>query len=318
MTPEPFGQSETKSKPYITVLSHSGGRQSQLILEMVLCGEIEKPFNFVVLNANPGMERRKTRLLIENNRERCHEAGIDYITAQGPNLFNDIVNTRFNGATRMVNPPYWTKEVIPAHQEEVINREGGKEILEVPETIKRGKLRQQCTEHYKIAPMDRALRHYLSVKHGISWNTTRLRPGLVEKWIGFAHDEWHRCSSSGRGYIVETYPLIELKMTKAHCVGWFLKKNMEVPTEVPIGSVCNGCFANGLKLFKEMYETEPEDWAQAVACDNALEAWKGRITKQEVFVSSSLVRLRDLPAINFGLEDEDMSEHHCNSGVCFL
>lgn len=279
-------------KPYITVLSHSGGVQSQLLLEMVLCGEIEKPFNFVVLNANPGMERRKTRLLIEENRRRCAEAGIDYITAQGPNLFNDIVNTQFDGSTRLDNPPYWTKD----------------------ENGKRGRLMQKCTHHYKIAPMDRALRHYLSRKHGVSWNTKRIRPGFVEKWIGFAHDEWHRCSESDVKYIRFRYPLIERKMDKAKCVGWFLKNNRPLP----VRSVCNGCFANGLAMFKEMYETEPEDWTQAVACDNALESWKGRIAQQEVFVSASLVRLRDLPAINFGMEDEDMSEHHCNSGVCFV
>lgn len=280
------------SKPYITVLSHSGGLQSQNILDRVFEGEIEKPFNFVVLNANPGMERRQTRELINYNRERCAEHGIDYITAQGPNLYSDVVNSRFNGSTRLDNPPFWTKD----------------------ELGKRGKLKQKCTYFYKIAPMDRALRHYLSQKHGVSWNTKRIREGFVEKWIGFAYDEWHRCSESDVKYIKFRFPLVEMKVEKAHCAGWYLQRKRPVP----VRSVCNACFANGLDHFKEMYENEPEDWAQAVACDNALETWKGRITQQEVFVSSSLIRLRDLPAMNFGADSEDMSEHHCNSGVCFL
>jgi hypothetical protein len=280
------------SKPYITALSHSGGLQSQNLLDRILDGEIEKPFNFVVLNANPGMERRQTRELINQDRERCAVAGIDYITAQGPSLYSDIVNSRFDGTTRLDNPPYWTKDA------------GGE----------KGQLVQGCTQYYKIAPMRRALRHYLSRKHGISWNTRNLRPGLVEMWIGFSYDEWHRCSDSDVGYIVNRFPFVEMKVEKAHCAGWYLQRGLPLP----VRSVCNGCFANGLAHFKDMYENEPEDWQQAVACDNALETWKGRITKEEVFVSSSLIRLRDLPSIDFGLEDEDMSEHHCNSGVCFV
>lgn len=162
--------------------------------------------------------------------------------------------------------------------------------------------------------MDRALRTYLSMKHGISHNTKRLRPGLVEKWIGFAHDEWHRCSEADSQYITFRFPLIELKMDKAKCVGWYMQRHLAMPPR----SVCNACFANGLDHFRQMYIERPNDWAQAVAVDNALETWKGRITEQEVFVSSSLIRLRDLPAIDFGEEREDLSEHHCNSGVCFL
>lgn len=280
------------TKPFISVLSYSGGRQSQLLLEMVLCGELEKPLRFVVLNANPGMERKKTKPFVEDARRRCAEAGIDFITAQGPNLYYDLVNSQFDGATRIDNPPYYTKD----------------------ENGKKGRLKQKCTAHYKIAPMDRALRHYMSRKHGVQWNTKRLRPGLVEKWIGLAADEKDRCSESDVGYITLRFPLIEMEMTKLKCVGWFLKHNRPLP----IGSVCNACFANGLKTFEEMHRTEPEDWEQAVAVDNALESWKGRITNEEVFVSSSLIRLRDLPARNFGMFEEDLQDAQCNSGVCFV
>jgi hypothetical protein len=259
---------------------------------MVLRGEIEKPFRFLVLNADPGMEDSRTEDTVGTKRERCAAMGIDIITAQGPDLYHDLVNSRFDGSTRIDNPPYWTRDA----------------------NGKRGKLKQKCTNYYKIAPMDRALRHYMSRKHGVKWNTTHLRPGLVEKWIGFAHDEWHRCSESDVGYIRFRFPLIERKMDKAQCVGWYLKRGLKVP----VRSVCNACFANGLNHFREMHAHRPADWAQAVAVDNALETWKGRITEEEVFVSASLVRLRDLPAMNFGAEDEDMAEHHCNSGVCFL
>lgn len=278
---------------FITALSHSGGAQSQYMLEMVLRGEWEKPLRFVVLNADPGMEDSRTYQFVRETRRRCQAAGIDYITASGPNLYADIVNSISNGVTRIDNPPFWCKKPDGS----------------------RGRLQQKCTGIYKIAPMDRALRHYMSQKHSISWNTKRIRPGLVEKWIGFAADEWHRCSESAQQYITLRFPLIERKLDRAAIDKDFELKSIPKPPR----SVCQGCFANGLLYFKEMHADRPDDWEKAVDVDNAVESWHLRgITQYPVFVSASLIRLRDMPSMNFGVEDEDMSEHHCNSGVCFL
>lgn len=278
------------SPPFLTVLSFSGGAQSTCLLEMVLRGELERPLRFVVINADPGMERPHTYRVNREMRARCADAGIDIITAPGPNLYNDLVSLPFTGKRRADNPPYWTKD----------------------ENGKRGKLKQKCTDHYKIAAMDRALREYLRSKHGVRGC---LRSGFVEKWIGFAADEWHRCSESDVQYIRLRFPLIEMKLDRAMVAGKFLQWGVQVPR----GSVCTACFANGLMLYKDMYENDKDEWERAVEVDNSVEKWKALgITKQEVFVSSSLTRLRDLPAISFGINDEDMTEHHCNSGVCFL
>jgi hypothetical protein len=278
---------------FITALSHSGGSQSQFMLEMILRGEWEKPLRFVVLNADPGMEDSRTYRFVRDTRRRCQAAGIDYITAAGPNLWVDLVNSINNGATRIDNPPFWCKKPDGS----------------------RGRLAQKCTAYYKIAPMDRALRHYMSKKHGVSWNTKHIRPGLVEKWIGFAADEWHRCSESVQGYITLRFPLIERNIDRLAIEGRYLKDGIPKPPR----SVCAACFANGLDYFREMYLDRPEDWEKAVDVDNAIEFWHERgITEYPVFVSASLIRLRDMPAINFGANDEDLSEHHCNSGVCFL
>lgn len=276
---------------FITALSHSGGAQSQYMLEMVLRGEWEKPFRFVVLNADPGMEDSRTYRFVRETRRRCQAAGIDYITAPGPDLWVDIVNSVHNGATRIDNPPFWCKKPDGS----------------------RGRLAQKCTAYYKIAPMDRALRRYIVQKHNIG--APELRPGLVEKWIGFAADEWHRCSESAQQYITLRYPLIERKLDRAAIEAGYIKHAIPKPPR----SVCAACFANGLDYFREMFNDRPEDWEKAVDVDNAIEDWHLRgITTYPVFVSASLTRLRDMPAMNFGMQDEDMTEHHCNSGVCFL
>jgi hypothetical protein len=279
------------SPPFLTVLNFSAGAQSSCLLEMVLRGDIEKPTRFVVIGADPGMEDSRSYWNARKYRQRCEAAGIDILTAPGPNLYRDIINLPSSGRRRIDNPPYWTR-----------NADGSK-----------GKLKQGCTEHYKIDPMRRELRRYMEVKHGVSAGC--LRPGMVESWIGFAADEWHRCSESDVQYIRFRYPLIEMGMDRAKVVGYFLKNSLPVPPR----SVCLACFSNGLKHYQEMYMDRPDDWERAVEVDNAVEKWKALgITKEEVFVSSTLMRLRDLPAINFGAESEDMTEHHCNSGVCFL
>ncbi len=180
--------------PFITVLSCSFGCQSGCLLEQVLEGEIEKPFRFLVLCADPGKEDKRTYYYARQMRARCKESGIDVITAPGPNLYNDILNTQHNGETRMDNPPFWVK-----------NADGS-----------RGKLIQGCTGFYKVAPMRKALRRYLRQKYSVG--NKELRSGLVEMWIGFAADEWHRCSESNVQYIDFRFPLIEQKMTKANFI----------------------------------------------------------------------------------------------------
>lgn len=279
------------SPPFLHVLNFSGGAQSSYLLEMLLTGEMEIPLRMVVVISDPGMEQTHSWWNICDYRKRCRDKGIDIIVAQGPSLFNDLVSMPSTGSRRMDNPPFWTK-----------NADGS-----------RGRLRQKCTEFYKIAPMDRAVRQYLKNKHGIGAGKG-LRPGLVEKWIGFASDEWHRCSESDVAYVRFRYPMIEAGISKSDVDAFFTAKGHKISR-----SVCSACPWNGLAFFKDMYEKRPENWRQAVEVDDSLEAWPSiGICDSKPFVSSSLVRLRDLPAMNFGVEDPDMSEHHCNSGVCFL
>lgn len=276
---------------FITALSHSAGRQSHMLLEMILRGIIERPFRFVVLNADPGMEDSRTYEFVREARRRCHSIGIDYITASGPDLWVDLVNMVSNGAHRIDNPPFWCKK---------------------PDG-KRGKLTQGCTQHYKIAPMRVALRKYIATKYNIAH--AELRPGLVEMMIGFAADEWHRCSESDVAYIKNSFPFVDAKMDRKEIDRQY--DILGIPT--PPRSVCAACFSNGLEYFKDMHGERPNDWEKAVDVDNAVEHWHTRgITDYPVFVSASLLRLRDMPAMNFGMEDEDLSEHHCNSGSCFL
>lgn len=280
--------------PILTSLSYSGGEQSHGLLEMVLRGHVQRPHNFVVLNADPGMEDSRSYEFVAEAKRRCAEAGIPFVTAKGPNLYSDILMLPFMESTRLDNPPYWVKKP----------------------NGKIGRLKQKCTGAYKIAPMQRERRKLLNQMCGISLVTKRIPP--VEVWVGFAADESNRITAKktakGPKYIKIRYPLVEAGITKAKMVGYYFDHNISRPPR----SVCIACFANGLAYLEDMYRNRPNDWDRLVIIDEAVRDLSQIGIKGEVYVSSTCIPIKDLPKLGFKQKDADYREHRCNSGVCFI
>lgn len=283
-----------KTEPILTSLSYSGGEQSHGILEMVLRGHIPRPKNFVVISADPGMEDERSAEFVQKAKARCAEAGIPFVTADGPNLYQDLVLLPYTGQSRIGNPPYWVKKP----------------------NGKIGRLKQKCTGEYKIAPLNRARRVLMNTLCGVSLVTKRLPP--VDVWIGFAADEAGRISekktSNGPKYLRLRYPLVERGITKAKMIGYYLDHNIPRPPR----SVCCACFSNGLAYFQDMYLNRPADWEKAVLVDASVRDLSCIGVHGQVFVSSTCIPLKDLPAMNFRQNTPDYKEHRCNSGVCFI
>ena len=285
----------------LTVLNYSGGQQSSCILWMVIKGVIERPKNFLVMNADPGMENSNTYRYNVMMFEECRKASIPALTAPGPNLYKDLTELHKTKKTRIDNPPYWTKDFNSG---------------------KRGRLLQKCTREYKIAPMDRAVRSYLKANFGVE---NKLRPGLVKKWIGFSFDEVHRIKPSAQKYIDFEYPLVDLRMRKMDVIKWFEEQQLPIPPR----SVCNACFANGANTFKKMAQERPEDFQQAKRVDEAVRDLSQIGVKDEVFVSHELLSLAQLEKDGFEREevqrflpgfgaDGDADDWGCDSGYCFV
>lgn len=282
--------------PILTVLSFSGGKQSSALLWMIILGKIERPKEFVVLNADPGMENSGTYKYVEMMKQRCGEVGIEFYTVKGFNLYEDLIGLKDTKKIRIDNPPYWTK-----------NKNTG--------TM--GRLRQSCTNYYKIQPMDRKLRDILQERFGISKKSKRLGNNIVEKMIGFSYSEIERMKPSNKKYYYFSYPLIDLKMSNKDVIEFFIKENLPIPPR----SVCNACFANGLETFREMYHNRPEDWKQAVDVDNSIRDWSQIGIRDEVYVSNTLIPLEELAKLNFDIskiKGDLENDYSCDSGYCFL
>lgn len=276
--------------PKLTVINFSGGKQSSAILWMVLRGDLPRPENLVVLNADPGMENSRTYEYVEMMFSECAKAGIEAFTVDGPNLYRDLVELE---GSRVDNPPYWTLD----------------------EKGKRGRLRQKCTQHYKIAPMDRAIRRILEDRYGISRKSGRIGSGIVEKWIGFSYDEADRIKPPNVKYQRFRYPLIELGMRNSDVIDYYLDNELPIPAR----SVCNACFANGLDTLKEMHDERPEDWKQAVEVDEAVRDLSQIGVHDEVYVSSTTTSLAELAQREFDISDDAGDKKHaCTQGYCFI
>lgn len=261
---------------------------------MVLRGELDVRYPpLLVTNADPGMENAQSYPHIERMKQRCVEAGIAF-TSVKTGLFYDLVTFKERGLSRLDNPPYWTRNRI---------------------TGKKGRLKQDCTAHYKIAAMRRELRKFLFQRFSVSLVTKRVP--LVEMWIGFTSDEQSRVDQcvSDVQYVRLRFPLAELGFTKAKVVGYYLQHGIAQPPP----SVCNACYANGLAFLEDMYQNRPDDWEQAVQVDEAIRDMRSLGVEDECFVSETLIPLRELPSLNFKRDDvKYFQEHRCNSGVCFV
>lgn len=301
--------------PKLTVLNYSGGKQSAMLLWLVIEGTLPRPENFVVMNANPGMENTKTYDYHMMMQQVCVMEGIRYEAAPGPNLYEDLCKLPSGELARIDNPPYWTWDA----------------------NGKLGKLKQSCTRYYKIEPMDRMIRKILQEMYGIHPRSGKLGKNVVEKWIGFAADEKQRVSESDVAYSYFRFPLIELGLTKADVERYYQLASRPEPPR----SVCNACFANGLETLQEMHDRRPHDWAQAVRVDESVRDMTRYGVREKVFVSKTCIPLTQLADQHFKLTPRQLQERmkkpkvacgqahitpmktnddefSCDSGHCFL
>lgn len=279
-----------------TQLSFSGGTGSGAILEMVLRGDLERPPNFVVIRANPGMESGETNAYVDYMRPRVESAGIPFIEVRR-NLLRGLLDLKASGATRFDLPPLWTRNRV---------------------TGKRGRLQQKCTKWAKIQPMDAAMRQWMHDNLGISRLSKRIGVGTVEKWIGFSADEWTRIKEDrSQKYVVFGYPLIDRKMKKPDVLQYFLSNRLRLPPR----SVCNACYANDVEYFKKMHDERPDEfWNEAVAVDEACRDLSCVGVKDECFVSQTLLPLQELAMLGFVLPAgvSETVDSACMSGHCFV
>lgn len=173
-----------------------------------------------------------------------------------------------------------------------------------------GQLRRQCTNRWKIQPIRQWLTAELQ-RQGI-----RKAPGCVESLQGISMDEYHRMKDSDVQWIVNRYPLVEMKMTRADCQNWLTAHGLPTPPK----SACVFCPFQNRRRWQELKREGGDDWNHAVEIDEAIRKVR---PPYDLFVHPSRIALVDAVPIaeDSGMEqlsliDEDAAG--CDSGYCFV
>ena len=174
----------------------------------------------------------------------------------------------------------------------------------------RGMGRRQCTHEYKLKPLMWQTRRLLN-----KGRRDRIAAGAVTTWIGISTDEAVRMKPSGKQWQVNRWPLIEAGMSRRDCLNWMKRHGYPEPGK----SSCIGCpFHNDL-MWRDMKQSDPESWDDAVEVDRLIRSggtYKEQTMRGAQYMHASLTPLEDVDLRN--AEDRgqlNMFNNECE-GMC--
>lgn len=129
-------------------------------------------------------------------------------------------------------------------------------------SAKRGMLKRQCTQDYKIRPIEQKIKQLLGIKKG----GRGPRSPVVEQWIGISYDEKIRRKVSRVRFIENRWPLCELEMRRGGCLTWCEERQYPKPPK----SACTFCPYTDDVRWRDMKENDPVSFADAVAIDKLI------------------------------------------------
>jgi hypothetical protein len=152
-----------------------------------------------------------------------------------------------------------------------------REFVAVPFFTSNGGMgRRQCTYEYKIRPLQKFCKPHAS----------KGNPVISE--IGISTDEWTRMKPSRVKYIENTWPLIDLNMSRNNCKDWLKDKGYIVPPK----SSCLGCPFHNDELWRDIKIDSPEEFEETCKVDDAIRDMPK--FKYQQFMHRSCKPLRDV------------------------
>ena len=156
-------------------------------------------------------------------------------------------------------------------------------------TAKGGMAWRQCTNDFKIQPIQKKVRQLLGYGNG-----KRLpKDTQVESWMGISRDESHRMKNSRDKWITNRYPLIEQMMSRHDCQIWF---NDNYPRRLLSRSACIGCPYRSDDSWRQMRDHDHDSWTDAVAFDHALRSGQRNAfgMDAEVYLHKNMIPLDEV------------------------
>jgi hypothetical protein len=194
----------------------------------------------------------------------------------------------------------------------LVGGERGLGRLFVPAFLKnpdnsQGIIGRQCTEEYKIKPINHKLREFLGV-------APRARcTQRVRALIGISTDEADRMKTNRTPWIDNCYPLIDAGLNRDRCVRLLHDENIPTPPK----SACVYCPYHGDRFWLDLKKKYPEEWARAVGFDDAIRKIVYPPPNPGLRSVPYLHRqLKPLAEVEFDHEDQmDLFSEEC-AGIC--
>lgn len=262
--------------PEITYLSLGWGIQSFCIAAMIALGEL--PPIDLAIHADTTHEALGTYQHAAKWTPWLEERGLKIVTVTADQDVQDIVRPNTQGV------------FIPAF---TVDRS----------TAEIGILSRQCTDRWKIRPIQAHLKTILG---------KRPRPNAVDAMLGISLDEWHRMRTSKVKYINNTYPLVDLRMTRGDCITWLQARGLDVPPK----SACVFCPYHTESFWKNLKKAGGQDWDKATQVDQAI---RERRPQHDLYLHRRALPLQEAILIpeDFGATQLEM-DMPCDAAVCFV
>lgn len=126
----------------------------------------------------------------------------------------------------------------------------------------KGILSRQCTNAYKIEPIEAHVRKLLGVAPHCRVQT-KANPRQVLCLQGISLDEAHRAKDARTPWVTAEFPLLDACLTRDDC----LRIIRECGLPVPRKSACVYCPFHGDAQWRELQEHDPEGFRKAIAVD---------------------------------------------------
>lgn len=249
------------------ILSFGAGVQSTTLLLMACFGDIKKP-NHIIF-ADTGWEPRE----VYNHLDWCikiakkHNMNIEIVS--NGNIRNDILFGKEQGKL-FASIPFFTYTSTPIIAENIELDDNQYTLFEFDyeETeivkgyeYKKGMVRRQCTNEYKIIPIRKACRRFVGLEHG-----QRSKDININLLMGISTDEIQRVKPSKEKYITHVYPLIDKGFSRNDCLNYVKNKGFNLPPK----SSCIGCPFHNDAMWKDMKINDKESWQDAVLIDKQI------------------------------------------------
>jgi len=156
---------------------------------------------------------------------------------------------------------------------------------------------RNCTIDFKIKPVAKELKRRGATKHD---------PAIVA--LGISVDEYQRMrSDSGIPHELLTYPLIDLRMDRAACIGVIERAGLPVPGK----SSCWFCPYHSIANWRKQLQNEPDLFERSAQLEETLNERRAKLGKDPVWLTSRLIPLREAVTENGQM---DMFAPSCDIG----